>query len=126
MQREIRPDHKKLLDKIRELYVESGGKPFNKPEDWGLNKFYKSQTKEIEIDFDYGVPHNMYTSEGSYKILGSNIVGDTKKFWELFIQAFNVEVLTPQRNDAEVRARSELEFQCNPSGPYVRITERGT
>lgn len=118
----IRPDHKGLLDTIRELYVESGGKLLYKPEDWGLNEVHKS-TEGIEVDFDYGVPHNMYTPEGSYVILGSNTVGDKKKFWELFNQAFNVEVLIPQRNDAEVRTTC-LKFQCRLSGPYVRITKR--
>lgn len=124
MQREIRPDHKKLLDRIRELYVESGGKPLYQPEEWGLNEFYKSRTGGIEVSFDHGVPEDMYTPEGSYTILGSNAAGDTKKFWKLFNQAFDVEVLTPQRNDVEVRARSEFEYQYGSSGPYVRITER--
>ena len=127
MQREIIPDRKKLLDKIRELYVESGGKPLSEPEYFRLNELYKSKTGGIEIDFDYGVPQNMYTPEGSYTIntiLGNNEVEDRKKFWELFNQAFDVEVLTPQRDDAEVRARSESEYQPNYSGPYVRIKER--
>ena len=124
MQGEIRPDHKKLLDKIRELYVESGGAPLHQPEEYGLNEFYRSKTGGIEVDFDYGVPHDMYTPEGSYTILGSNIMGDTKRFWELFTLAFDVEVLIPQRDDAKVIARSELEYQCSLSGPYVRISER--
>lgn len=121
---EIKPEHKPLLDKVRNLYIESGGKPLHKSEEFGLNQFFKSKNGKIEIDFDYGVPCHMYTPQGSYTILGSNIVGDTKKFWELLTQAFNVEILTPQRNDAIVRARSELEYQCCVSGPVIAITER--
>ena len=119
----IIPEHKKILDKLRELYVESGGKPLNKPEDWGLNECGKS-TKGLEIDFDYGVPGRLYTEEGYYMILGSSVVGDTDKFWELLNEAFNVEILKPNRDDVETRKRSELEFQLSPSGPYVRITSK--
>ena len=67
----IKPEHKKILDKIRQLYIESGGKPLYEPEDFGLNPYSKSKSG-IEIDFDYGVSHNMYTSDGYYTILGKS------------------------------------------------------
>lgn len=118
--KEIKPEHKKILNKIRELYIQSGGKPLYEPEDFGLNAFYKSG-EGMEIDFDYGVPHSLRTPDGSYTILGSNVVGDTKKFWDLLNEAFEVEIITPKRNDAKI---SELEFQLQYSGPVIRIRER--
>lgn len=117
MKEEIKSEHKKILDKIRQLYIESGGKPLNEPEDFGLNPHGKSKSG-IEIDFDYGIPHNMYTPDGYYTILGSNLVGDTKKFWELLNQEFEVEIVKPKRNDGKVS------FQLQVSGPIVRIKEK--
>ena len=119
----IIPEHKEILDKLRELYVESGGKPLYKPEDWGLNEYGKS-TEGLEIDFDYGVPGRLYTKEGYYMILGSSVVGNTDKFWELLNEVFNVEILIPKRDDVETRKRSELEYQLSPSGPYIRIISK--
>lgn len=116
----IKSEHKKILDKIRELYIESGGKPLYEPEDFGLNDLHKSDSG-IEVNFDYGVPYKMYTPDGSYMILGSNVVGDTKKFWDLLNQVFEVEIIKPKRDDAKI---SGLEFQCQISGPVVRIRER--
>jgi len=120
MKEEIKHEHKKILDKIRQLYIESGGKPLYEPEDFGLNPRDKSESG-IEIDFDYGIPHNLYTSDGYYVILGSNVVGDTKKFWELLNQEFEVEIVKPKRDDSKI---SGLEFQLQVSGPLVRIRER--
>jgi len=119
----IKSEHKEVLNKLRELYVESGGRPLYIPEDWGLNEYGKSK-EGLEIDFDYGVPGRLYTEEGYYMILGSNSVGNTDYFWKLLNEAFNVEILIPKRDDVETRKRSELEFQLNSSGPYVRITSK--
>lgn len=113
----IKPEHKKILNKIRELYIQSGGEPLYEPEDFGLNNLRKSGSG-MEIDFDYGVPHELYTPEGSYMILGSNVVGDTDMFWDLLNQTFEVEIVKPKRNDAGI---SELEFQLQISGPIIRI-----
>lgn len=117
----IKPEDKKILNKMRELYIQSGGEPLYEPEDFGLNDINKSKSG-MEIDFDYGVPNSLYTPDGSYMILGSNVVGDTKKFWDLLNQAFDVEIIKPKRNDAKI---SGLEFQCQISGPVIRIREKG-
>lgn len=116
----IKPEHKKLLDRIRELYIQSGGKLSYEPEDFGLNNIVKT-ADGIEIDFDYGVPGTMYTPEGSYEILGSHVVGDTDMFWELFNQEFNVEILIPQRDDSKT---SYIAYQLQVSGPRVRISTK--
>lgn len=116
----IKPEHKKLLDRIRELYIQSGGKPLNEPEDWGLNEYIKTESG-IEIDFDYGVPRRMYTPDGYYTILGSNVVGDTDMFWKLLDQEFSVEILIPKRDDKKV---PYLEYQLQVSGPRIRISEK--
>lgn len=118
--KQIKSEHKKILNKIRELYILSGGEPFHTPEDYGLNEIRKSG-KGFEVDFDYGVPHDLYTPEGSYTILGSSRVGDTKKFWKLFNEAFHVEIIKPKRDDTKI---SELEYQTQLSGPIVRIVEQ--
>lgn len=120
MREKIKHEHKKILNKIRGLYIQSGGKPLYEPEDFGLNNLHKSESG-IEVDFDYGVPHHLYTPDGSYTILGSNIVGDTDKFWKLFNEEFEVEIIKPKRDDSKI---SGLEFQLQISGPVVRIKER--
>lgn len=75
----------------------------------------------MEVDFDYGVPHEIYTPEGSYMILGSSVVGDTKKFWDLFNQAFEITIVKPKRDDSKI---SGMEFQTQISGPVIRIREK--
>lgn len=117
---QIKPQHKKILNKIRELYIQSGGEPLYEPEDYGLNDYQKSN-RGFEVDFDYGVPQNLYTPDGSYHILGSSVVGYTRKFWQLFNQAFEVEIIRPKRDDKKI---SESEFQLQVSGPLVRIREK--
>lgn len=118
--KEIKSEHKKILDKLRELYIQSGGEPLYEPEDFGLSDLRKSGSG-IEIDFDYGVPHEMHTPDGSYMILGSNVVGNIKKFLDLLNQDFEVEIIKPKRDDAKI---SEIEFQCQISGPIIRIREK--
>lgn len=120
IKKEIKPEYKRILDKIRELYIESGGKPLYEPEDFGLNQYGKSQ-RGIEVSFDYGIPERMHTPEGYYVILGSNVLGDLDKFWELFNQEFEVEIITPKRDDRKI---SEHGYLSEISGPVVRIREK--
>ncbi len=116
----MNPEHRRIIYKIRELYVQSGGKPLNKPEAYGLNEMVKSGDG-IEIDFDYGVPRRMYTPDGYYMILGSSVVGDRDKFWRLLNQEFDVEIVIPKRDD---RKTNEFDLQTQVSGPTVRIKEK--
>ena len=116
----IRSEHKRILDKIRELYIKSGGEPLNDPEDWGLNENEKS-IRGIEVNFDYGIPSHMLTPDGYYMILGSSVCGDSEKFWELFTREFETEIVVPKRDDNKT---PYMEYQCCYSGPLVRIRER--
>lgn len=113
----IKPEHKEILDKIRELYIKAGGKPFYEPEDWGLNKYEKS-IEGIEVIFDYGVPSRMITPDGYYMILGGCVCGDSEKFWELFTEEFEIVILKQKRDDGKTHY---MEYQCSYSGPLVRI-----
>lgn len=114
---QIKPEHKKILDKIRELYIESGGKLSHKPEAWGLNEYEKS-IDGIEISFDYGVPMRMLTPDGYYVILGSSICGDSEKFWGLFTGEFETRIIIPKRDDSNGH---NIGYQSQYSGPVVRI-----
>ncbi len=113
----IIPEHKVILDKIRELWIESGGRPISSPEVWGLNNTDKSD-KGIEILFDYGCPHFMYTPDGFYTIIGGGFIANTDKFWELFTKEFKIEAVTPARDENKI---SVDEYVNNFSGPVVRI-----
>lgn len=124
--REINPEHKQVLDKLRDLYQKSGAKLWYKPEDWGLRTYHKSQ-EGLEIVFDYGIPQILCTRDGCYTIMGSHEAGDTDKFWELLNEEFEAEVIQPKRNDQELLEegpQGELEFQLNYSGPVVRIRKK--
>jgi len=113
----IKPEHKEILDKIRDLYIKSGAKLSYKPEDWGLNKSEMS-IDGIEVYFDYGVPVRMHTPDGYYVILGSCLCGNSEEFWELFTQEFETEIVVPKRDDGKT---SPIEYQSCYSGPIVRI-----
>lgn len=113
----IKPEHKEILDKIRELYIQSGGQPLYDPEDWGLNDSKKS-IEGIEVSFDYGSPVEMFTPDGFYMILGSCVCADSKKFWELFTQEFDCKIVIPKRDDSKT---PYLQYQLCNSGPLVRI-----
>lgn len=116
----INPEHKKILDKIRELYIASGGKPFYDPEDFGLYEHDKSNGG-VQIHFDYGSPDRMYTPDGGYVILGSHIMGNQDKFLELFTAEFEVVTIVEKRNDGKI---TWGDYLSQYSGPVVRIISR--
>ena len=114
---DVLPEHRPILDKIRELWQQSGGECAHHYDAHGLNTYYPSKDGIVLI-FDYGCPYRLAVPEGYYVPTGGGMVGDTKKFWQLFCEAFDTDIIKPQRNDNEV---SRLEFQCAPSGPMVKI-----
>lgn len=112
--KKIIPEHKRILDMLRALYVKSGGELCHKPEEWGLIPFGRSE-EGLEIDFHNGVPENLYTTEGHYIIFGSHqLKADTIEFWRLLNENFKVETLIPERGVNET----------NYTGPLVRIKEK--
>jgi len=111
---------KLLLNKLRDLWCECGGKVWESPEEHGVHKDQKSSSG-IEVDFDYGTPHRMYTPDGSYMVLGSCMCGNTKEFMMKVEETFHVEIVVPQRDDSKC---SYLEYQCEHSGPRIRISEK--
>lgn len=121
--REIKPEHKKILNTIRSAYEQGGAELLYKPEDFGLNPFEKSGDGSITVNFDYGVPMRLITPDGSYVILGSHSGGNAS-YEELIARLrenFDIEEVEPQRNDTEVRMRSEYEFQMHYSGPKIKL-----
>lgn len=60
----------------------------------------------------------MFTPDGYYVILGSSVCGDYVKFWELFTQEFEIEIIRPKRNDDKT---PYVQYQMDYSGPVVRI-----
>lgn len=112
--------YKLLLEKLRDLWCETGGKVWHSPEEYGLNDWYKSENG-IEIDFDYGTPDKMYTSDGAYTILGSCMCGNTKEFMQKIKETFNVDIIVPKRDDSKIFV---YEYQACISGPRIRISEK--
>ena len=94
MEYEIKSEDKRVLDIIRELYEESGGKPIGKPETWGLNESCEAKTMDgYAVSFDGYYPSRLHTSEGCYVILGGGVDGDLYQFWGLFNKSFDVELI---------------------------------
>lgn len=92
--KKIIPEHKRVLDILRALYVKSGGELLHIPEEWGLIPYGRLE-EGLEIDFHYGVPVNLYTTEG-------------------YNENFEVEILISDRGSHET----------NYTGPLIRIKEK--
>ncbi|MBA7490364.1 hypothetical protein ES702_00902 [subsurface metagenome] len=126
---EINPEYRKVLDTIRTLYQESGMRPMYEPEEFGVDKFLKSQ-EGLEVIFDQGYARKLLTPEGGYEITGgASGGGDTEKLWQLFNEAFDVEVVVPKKGDSKLlqqealKKRGLIGLKTSP-GPLVRIKEK--
>ena len=97
----INKDHRAILDQIRKLYRESGGDPLGSPEDFGLNRAFKSRGQGIELCLEDFHPVQMYTPQGSYTILGSYVMGgfDKVAMWSKLNKVFVVDILETERPD---------------------------
>lgn len=114
------PTYKLLLEKLRDLWCETGGELWSRPEEYGFDESRKSKNG-IEIDFDYGTPNKMYTPDGSYVILGSCMCGKINEYMKNIEETFNVEIVVPLRDDSKC---SDIKFQLERSGPVIRISEK--
>lgn len=126
MSEPIRPEHKKYIVKIRELWVRSGGRLWHEAEEWGLNTFGRKagEPGSIELSFDYGVPHRLCVDDGEYVVLGSCGGGDLEEFWRLLNEAYTVHIVRPKRDDAVVRRTNPVAYQTQHSGPLVALVEK--
>lgn len=123
----IKPEHKAILDTVRSVWTEHGARVWETPESHGgVDKYRPSNDGTLQISFDYGTPQRLETSDGSYTILGSHVSsGDMSAAFEdlkgKLGQNYDLEIAKPQRDDGETRRRSELEFQLQYSGPWIRL-----
>lgn len=110
------PDYISILRRLREIW----GTVLT---DEKLNPYY-DKTEEIAVMFDYGYPIRLCTPEGSVPIIGSGFSHPFEFYMKGLAEAFDVQIITPQRDDVETRKRSEVEYQCGYSGPLVAIKEK--
>jgi hypothetical protein len=120
MKEEVKPEHKKYIDRIRELWGQSGNG--SSKIGYDLNPYYHraSESGAVQLLFDYGFPVRLCFAEGSYTAIGSGVVVDTDAFWRLLNNAYTVHVVEPQRDDSKV---DRLTYQCGYSGPLVALEQ---
>lgn len=115
------PEHRSILNTIRTLFIQSGGRLLNVSADFGIKTPKKQFAPEAEVEFDYGLPCYLYTADRLYVVLGNAIGGNCEQFWELFVKTFEIKEITPRRDDAKT---SLFEYQTHKSGPRVAISMR--
>lgn len=129
---EIKPEYKGIVDKIRATYQKNGADLFHEPEEYGVNQYHgKTQDGSIRLSFDYGAAQDLETPDGGIVVLGShgaNYDGDQvmKDLKQDLGANFDITVVKPKRNDAELRKapHGELEFQLQNSGPIWELTPK--
>jgi hypothetical protein len=105
--------HQNVINKILELWSKAG----NGSLQFGLDDSH--HYKNVEMFFDYGSPHYVYTKHGRYFAVGMVNISDTNLFMELIQKTFNVKVLSEQRKTP----CSGVDFQ-RPSGGLIRLNEK--
>jgi hypothetical protein len=120
---QIRPEHKRYIERIRELWGQSGGVRFYDWRGYDLNPHGQKATEAgvVELLFDYGVPVYLCFAEGCYSPIASYTIADTEKFWRLLNEAYAVHIITPTRDHSKT---SPLDFQLQYSGPLVALVEK--
>jgi len=95
---DIRKDHKAVLDRLRDMYIQSGGESYNEPEAWGLDDrvVTSGDDSHYTLEMDGGHPYRLHTNIGCYVIIGGHCGGDGKQFIRLLDREFNISVLTPR------------------------------
>lgn len=92
----------KIINTVRDLFVQAGGRPLGKPEEYGCNSSYHSTQSEFEFvtDSDHRTPVRLRTPQGEYVILGSFCPPeDVETFWASLTEVFEMELLkTVMRN----------------------------
>ncbi|PJE69107.1 hypothetical protein COU96_01520 [Candidatus Shapirobacteria bacterium CG10_big_fil_rev_8_21_14_0_10_38_14] len=133
--KEIKPEYKELINRIRATYQKNGADLFHQPEDFGGPNPYHGKTKDgsLRLSFDYGAVQDLETPDGGITVLGDHggvnydsdkIMSDLK---EDLGSDFNITVDRPKRNDAKLREtpHGEIEYQIQYSGPTWKLTPKG-
>lgn len=92
----IRADHHEVLERLRYMYVQSGGKMLDNPDVWGLNENEKISTLrdgDFALVMDGGHPYQLVTNIGYYMVIGGLIGGDGYQFMRLLYREFTIRVL---------------------------------
>lgn len=112
--------YQRIVQTIRDTFVETGGKLMYKPEDFGLNEFYPSRDGKTLLVFDYGSIHELVTPEGTITPIGSCVMGNSDRCFELLVERLGLVVVKPQRDDSKT---DYLSFQLRESGPTMEVTK---
>ncbi|MCK4589105.1 MAG: hypothetical protein KAT77_01585 [Nanoarchaeota archaeon] len=122
---EINPEHKRLIDTIRDLFIQAGGKykTLGGP-DYKLKSYPRSKDGPV-LYFQDGLPLFLYFPEGSYNVLGNNRLYSTEtveKFRKLFDATFRTEEVPGSfqtKPFSGPHGTPDLE-----SGPHLKILEK--
>ena len=115
--KEIPEEDEEVMETIVAIFKEAG---IHFLYDWrksfGLNTFYPSLSGGIELEMDYGTPHDVKVARGTFSFGSYSGAGnfDEVRIRELFEPVFEVEVIRPQRDDRKV---DYLTYQLCSSGP---------
>lgn len=93
-QKPVDPDHRRIIERLRELIVASGGEP----RDGGLEEVLTltpqgtASGDVLELSFLYWAPSILYAKERAYFVTGGCIRPKITTFWELFLREFDVAI----------------------------------
>ena len=108
----IHEEDKALLDKIRSLFIESGGKPLYEPEDYGIGR---ETSDNARLRVTYGNPDELLTKRGKYHVTGSCVCCDADIFFGLLEQHFNVVMIHDVLSGAMKESSSGYTVELMPT-----------
>jgi hypothetical protein len=92
MSDKIPEKYMKIINRIREIYTETGSKLFYKSEDYGgFNQYHGSKDGQCGIMMYWDAVHELKTPEGSNPVLGSRRCGDDQKAFDMIKEEFGLE-----------------------------------
>lgn len=110
------PERRAVIDRIRELFIEAGGKPLY-PVNYRCNRYHFKE-EVVSLLFDYGHPVELCAPEGGYSPIGSAVGCDRREFMRLLEEAFETRVIRPQGDDSKT---PYLQYQLDYSGPLIEL-----
>lgn len=112
--------YQRIVQTIRDTFVETGGRLLYEPDDFGLNTCYPSRDGKTLLVFDYGCIHDLATPEGTITPIGSCVIGDRDRCFELLVERLGLVVVKPQRDDSKT---DYFSYQVRASGPTMEVTK---